>query len=85
MRSLAVIKLRGVTIGDVFEKAISKAVRREHEGTVSNYLWEMEVRVNRLWGAVRPDFGSHVESADEVGQRGELMWSCCDLAGGYLD
>lgn len=85
MRSLAVIKLRGVTIGDVLEKAISKAVPREHEGTVSNYLWEMEVRVNRLWGAVGPDFGSHVESADEVGQRGELMWSCCDLAGGYLD
>jgi hypothetical protein len=85
MRSLAVIKLRGVTIGDVLEKAISKAVPREHEGTVSNYLWEMEVRVNRLWGAVGPDFGSHIESADEVGQRGELMWSCCDLAGGYLD
>jgi hypothetical protein len=84
----SVIKLRGVKIGDVFEKAMSKAVTRQHillEETATNYLWEMEVRVDSLWGAVGPDLGSHVESADTVSPGGELMWDCCDLAGCYLD
>jgi hypothetical protein len=84
-RDFAVIKLRGVTIGDIFEKAMSKAVPRQHGGTVINYLWEMEVRVNRLWGAVGPDLGSHVESAENVSPLGELMWNCCALAGCYLE
>jgi len=72
-RDFAVIDLEGVKLGKLFAKAMSQAVWK-HEKVVPNQLWKMEVRVNYLWGAVGADHGSHVELADDVGPRGELIW-----------
>jgi hypothetical protein len=73
-QSFAVIRLKGVTFGQIFERAMSEAPW-QHEGTGTNDFWQMEVRVNSFWGAVGPDHGSHVELANDVGCFGELIWN----------